>query len=166
MLRTKDIFGEMLHGKLMWRRNGCDGVSKQQPHDCLLNNLFRRRSKKTSKLRVTGLCARNSPVTGELSAQMASNADNVSIWWCHLMMSSQALPERFLHTGPVMWSFGVSFYGKVSYQRLEDHDSHVSSLWCGISWDTIKDAIAHFLKNCNSTNILFFFSTLSTSQIT
>ena len=35
-----------------------------QPHDCLLNRLFRRRSKKISKLRVTGLFAGNSPGTG------------------------------------------------------------------------------------------------------
>ena len=41
---------------------------------CLLNGLFRRRSKKTSKLRVTGLCAGNSPGTGEFPAQTASNA--------------------------------------------------------------------------------------------
>ena len=45
--------------------------------------LFRRRSKKTSKLRVTGLCAGNSPGTGEFAAQMASFAENVSIWWRH-----------------------------------------------------------------------------------
>ena len=57
--------------------------SNHQPHYCLLNRLFRRRSKKTSTIRVTGLCARNSPVTGEFPAQMASNAENVSIWWCH-----------------------------------------------------------------------------------
>ena len=37
--------------------------------------------KKTSKLRVTGLCEGNSPVTGEFPAQMASNAENVSISW-------------------------------------------------------------------------------------
>ena len=43
----------------------------------------RHRSKKTSKLRVTGLCAGNSPVTGEFPAQRASNAENVSIWWRH-----------------------------------------------------------------------------------
>ena len=48
-----------------------------------LNRLFRRRSKKTSKLRVTGLIAGNSPVTGEFPAQMASYAENVSIWWRH-----------------------------------------------------------------------------------
>ena len=68
---------------LQWRHNGRDSVSNHQPHDCLLNRLFRHRSKKTSKLRVTGLCARNSPVTDEFPAQMASNAENVSIWWRH-----------------------------------------------------------------------------------
>ena len=35
------------------------------------------------KHRVTGLCAGNSPVTGEFPAQRASNAENVSIWWRH-----------------------------------------------------------------------------------
>ena len=46
---------------LRWRHNELDGVSGHQPHDCLLNRLFRRRSTKTSKLRVTGLCVGNSP---------------------------------------------------------------------------------------------------------
>ena len=41
---------------LHWRHNGRDSVSNHQPHDCLLNRLFRRRSNKTPKLRVTGLC--------------------------------------------------------------------------------------------------------------
>ena len=49
----------------------------------VLNRLFGHRSKKTSKLRVTGLCVGNSPETGEFPAQMASNAENVSIWWRH-----------------------------------------------------------------------------------
>ena len=70
-------------GTLHWCHNGRDNVSNHQPHDCLLNCLFRRRSKKTSKLRVTGLCVGNSPGTGEFPAQMASNAENVSIWWRH-----------------------------------------------------------------------------------
>ena len=46
---------------LRWRHNERDGVLNHQPHDCLLNLLFRRSSKKTSKLRVTGLCVGNSP---------------------------------------------------------------------------------------------------------
>ena len=68
---------------LLWRHNGRGSISNHQPHDCLLNRLFRRRSKKTSKLRVTGLCAGSIPVTGEFPAHMASNAKNVSIWWRH-----------------------------------------------------------------------------------
>ena len=68
---------------LRWRHSDQDGVSNHQPRDCLFNRLFRRRSKKTSKLRVTGLCAGNSPETGEFPAKMASYAENVSIWWRH-----------------------------------------------------------------------------------
>ena len=68
---------------LRWRHNDHAGVSNQQPHGCLLNRLFRRKSKKTSKLRVIGFCAGNSPGTDEFPAQMASYAENVSIWWRH-----------------------------------------------------------------------------------
>ena len=68
---------------LHWRHNGHESVSNHQPYDCLLNRLFRRRSKKTSKLRVTGLCAGNSPGTGKFPVQMASNAEKFSIWWRH-----------------------------------------------------------------------------------
>ena len=68
---------------LQWRHNGRDSVWNHQPHDCSLSRLFRRRSKKTSKLRVTGLCAENSPRTGEFPAQMANYAKTVSIWWRH-----------------------------------------------------------------------------------
>ena len=68
---------------LQWCHSERDCVPNNQPHDCLLNRLFTRRSKITSKLRVTGLCALKSLVTGEFSAQMASNAENVSIWWRH-----------------------------------------------------------------------------------
>ena len=55
------------NSSLRWRHNGRDSVSNNQPHDCLLNRLFKHRSKKTSKF----------------PAQMASYAENVSIWWRH-----------------------------------------------------------------------------------
>ena len=74
---------EHLNYPLQWRHNRPYGVSNHHPHDCLLNRLFRRRSKKTSMLSVTGLCEGKSPGTGEFPAQMASNAENVSIWWRH-----------------------------------------------------------------------------------
>ena len=82
---------------LQWRHIGCDGVSSHQPHHCLLNCLFRRRSKKTSKLCVTVLCAGNSPETGEFPAQMASNAVKVSVWWRHHMVAKICSDELGLH---------------------------------------------------------------------
>ena len=84
---------------LQWRHHERDGVSNHQPHDCLLKCLFRRRSKKTSKLRITGLCEGNSPVTGEFPTQRASNAENVSIWWRHHAVLLLRLWFR-----PVAWS--------------------------------------------------------------
>ena len=63
----------------------------------------RRRSKKTSKLRVTGLCEGNSPMTGEFPAQRTSNAGNVSIWWRHrgwhnLSLIAKSISETLLLT--------------------------------------------------------------------
>ena len=53
---------------LQWRHNERDGVSNHH----LMIVYSTRRSKKTSKLRVSGLCEGNSPVTDELPAQRAS----------------------------------------------------------------------------------------------
>ena len=66
---------------LQWCHNEHGGISNHLY--CSLSHLFRHRSKKTSKRRVTGLCAGNSLVTGEFPVQRASNAENVSIWWRH-----------------------------------------------------------------------------------
>ena len=77
------IMGSPYNSIPYWYGRG--SVPNHQPQHCLLNRSFRRRLKKTSKLRVTGLCAGNSPGTGEFPAQMASNAENVSIWWRHLV---------------------------------------------------------------------------------
>ena len=73
---------------ITWRHYERDSVSNHRRLDYLLNRPTRRRSNKTSKLRVTGLCERNSPVTGEFPigefpTQMAINMENVSIWWRH-----------------------------------------------------------------------------------
>ena len=60
---------------LKYRHNEHDGVSNHWRLDCLLNRLFRRRSNKTSKLRVTGLGKGNPPVTGGFPTQRASNTE-------------------------------------------------------------------------------------------
>ena len=68
---------------LQWRHKEGDGVYNHHYLECLLNRLFRRGSKKTSKLRVTVPCKWNSSVTGEVPTQRASDAENVSIWRRH-----------------------------------------------------------------------------------
>ena len=76
---------------LRWRHNERDSVSNHQPHDCLLNGLFRRRSKKTSKLRVTGLCAGNSPGPvnyphkGPVTRKMFPFDDVIMIWYVFIL---------------------------------------------------------------------------------
>ena len=75
---------------LQWRHNEPDSVSNNQFHDCLLNRLFRRRSKKTSKLRVTAFVRGihrwpvNSPTKGQWRGKcfhlMTSSCDD-SPWF-------------------------------------------------------------------------------------
>ena len=94
---------------LQWRHNGCNSVSNHQPSDVFLNRLFRRRSKETSKLRITGLCEGNSPGTGEFPAQMASYAKNVSIWWRHYEKAHQisklkSFIPSYICLCPIHWS--------------------------------------------------------------
>ena len=47
---------------LEWCHNMCDGIWNQQHLNCLLNHLFRCRSKKTSTLHVIGLCEGTSTI--------------------------------------------------------------------------------------------------------
>ena len=114
---------------LRWRHNGRDSVSNHQPHDCLLNRLFRRRSKKTSKLRVTGLCAGNSPETGEFPAQMASNAENVSIWWRpHVVTSHVRSQDKVMCTQISHKYHGCWCFGSLRRQRISSHNIDTAPL--------------------------------------
>ena len=75
------------HGvdSLQWRHNERDGVSNHQPHDCLLNRLFRRRSKKTSNsaslayVRGIHRWPVNSPPKGPVTRKMFSYDDVITI---------------------------------------------------------------------------------------
>ena len=67
--------------------------------------------RKTSKLRVTGLCEGNSPLTGEFPPQKASNAKNVSIWWRHYGLAG--MPQRKAMSG-LQWP-------KILYTLMDDN---------------------------------------------
>ena len=103
---------------LRWRHNGSDGVWNHQHHHCLLNRVFRRRTKKTSKLRVTGLCAGNSPGTGEFPAQMASNAENGSIWWRHHGLNTPKSPKLKRQYAILAWFLPVELTNTHPYSQV------------------------------------------------
>ena len=106
---------------LQRRHNGRNGVSNHQHHHCLLNRLFRRKSNKTPKLRVTGLCVETSLVTGEFPAQRASNADDVSHHeTCKWNMIMQPL---------------VSIGFRIGFSRREICSVY---LWCWGQWTKIE----------------------------
>ena len=66
---------------IQWRHYERDGVSNEQPHDCLLKHLFRHLIKEN--IEDPRHCPLWGEFTGEFPAQRASNAENVSIWWRH-----------------------------------------------------------------------------------
>ena len=97
---------------LRWRHNGRDGVSNHQPHVCLLNRLFRRRSKRTSKLRVTGLCAGNSPGPVNsphkwpVTRKMFPFDDVIMItYWCYTCTE-----ENFFKTSSILFHTRFKFH--------------------------------------------------------
>ena len=83
---------------LQWRHNERDGVSN---HLTIVYSTvyLGANQRKHKKIRITGLCAGNSPMTGEFLTQKASNAENVSIWWRYhapLLLGNRMIgPERY-----------------------------------------------------------------------
>ena len=134
-----------MHGNsqssLLWRHNGRDSVSNHQPHDYLLNRLFRRRSKKTSKLRVTGLFARNSPGTGEFPAQMARNAEDLSIWWRFWL--SGCLYIYLCFSAPTLYLSSRILYFLITPMHGNSQSFHVETdviaTWHERTWFTLHD---------------------------
>ena len=93
----------LLTSSLQWRHDKRDVVSNHRRLHCLLNHLLRRRSKKTSKLRVTGLFEGNPSVTGGFPSQRASNAemfpfDDVIMIQCLLVDRLLAYHKRWFYT--------------------------------------------------------------------
>ena len=108
---------------LQWRHKDHKSVSKHRHLDCFLNCLFRHRSKKTSKLRVTGLCEGNLPVTDGFPPQRGSYAENVSIWWRHPVLILKCVYNHLISFENLScqniwdeWPFAMQYYGPVIYE--------------------------------------------------
>ena len=110
---------------LHWRHNDHDGVSNHQPRGCLLSCLFGRRSKKTSKLRVTGLCAGNSPGPvnslhkGPVTRKMFPFDDVIM---CHVQLRWGALKNVDL---------------KIKWQTFLRWKTNTDGCWCPLTGSSI-----------------------------
>ena len=121
---------------LQWHHNECDGISNHWHPDCLLNHLFRCRSKKTSKLHITGFCEGNPLVTSGSGTWRS---------WCHQMETFSALlaicvgnspvPGEFLAQRSVTRSFDVFFDQRLDKQLSKQSwglwfETQSRPLWC------------------------------------
>ena len=123
-----------------WRHDERNGASNHKPHDCLLKCLFRYRSKKTSKLRVAGLCEGNSPVTGEFPAQRADMRkifpfDDVIMWYMTMMPRCVHYIykwEKYQVGSRIWW---IKVYGQLYFINLE----FIKLEW--VSWKYFRSLI-------------------------
>ena len=100
----------------------------------IYSTVFRRRSKKTSKLRVTGLYEGNSAGIGDFPAQRASNVENLSIWWRHhaylliMYKNSEVFRTRLhfikhypMHIWTVFWCLSLCSSSRIRKYGLVDN---------------------------------------------
>ena len=126
----------------------------------------RRTSKKTSKLRITGLCEGNHRSSGGFPSQRTSNAENVSIWWRHNVAQ---ITLTIRHHHPQIWRLilgarqvqwnnpktMVSLMSKL-YNKLLTAYAICSFLWSHMNWIIrIKLILPHlFFIICISVIVL------------
>ena len=132
---------------LGWRHNGLDSVSNHQPQDCLLNRLFRRWSKKTSKLRVNS--AVNSPRKWPVTRKMFPFDDVIM-------------------TSPLQASYWASFPGSLGKRYREISRVHCtvkqrgfmhlgSSLILNDDWGITGDrALWNYMVHCDRISTIVF----------
>ena len=142
---------------LRWRHNGHDGVSNHQPHHCLLNRLFGCRWTKTSKLRVTGLCAGNSPVnsphkwpfTRKMFPLMTSSCGS-SFWYSTIIMVERDFAWSIVGTIALLKPPFFDATQSIPYSRMFHFDglaqdcSNSSALAMDLRQLCAKPSVYHF----------------------
>ena len=125
---------------LQWRHNEPNGVSNHQPHECLLNRLCRRRSKKTSKLRAAGPCAgihqwpMNSPHKWPVTRKMFLFND-VIMWLCLMQLEWYFCRRLFISNnlgvpnGGLPWGRGTLPCVHKSFQPTNRQFVDIEYVW-------------------------------------
>ena len=93
---------------LLWRHNRHDGVSNHQPHDCLLNHLFRCRSKKTSKLLAFMRGIHRGPVNSRTNDQQRGKCFHFMTSSCGSGFVQTCSFYTFYEHYSVTWAYDVS----------------------------------------------------------
>ena len=154
---------------LQWRHNERDGVSNHPNFDCLLNLFLRRRSKKTSKLRVTGLYEGNlpwpvdSPHKGPVTRKMSPFDDVIVCIGYDLPMGNKSRPTRQAAVQRKWHHYGW-FY--VHYRHSHANEFPEGDKGLGVAQKTttgmfplrkslVKGEMSHTIKLNNSDNISF-----------
>ena len=117
---------------LQWRHNCRDAISNHQPNGCVLNRLLRRRSQKTLKLLVTGLCGGNLPVTGEFPAKGEQSASNAEMFSFDDVIMLLILLAKFLWHLGTNWADNVDKVGSVRFIMF--FCQHICNLHDFVGW--------------------------------
>ena len=101
----------ILWNTLHWHHNGWDGISNHQPHDCLLNHLFRRKHQSSASLAfVQGIhqWPVNSLHKGPVTWKKFPFDDVImkESWWVYFMNSKSRL---HLFTSLIIVLYGIFF---------------------------------------------------------
>ena len=120
----------------------------------------RRRSKKTWKLRVTGLCGGNSTMTGEFPTQSDSKAEKVSIWWCYhgkltntmFLPLSSTLESSVTDTTLNAGIFAIGVTVGWAAETYTPYNVRVGSYWA--LWEQRKDGRSR--ESCTFCNFVGF----------
>ena len=151
--------------------------------DCLLNRISRRKSKKTSKLRVIGLCKGNSPVTGEFPAQRTSNAENVfhlmtpSCYWESVTLTGaqhsigtflllvtrlSALDSLYvLSTRELICSTRIAGPVYVTWRDIRGHNNWNGRLACALNYTGEESAQKVRSQRASNVDLVIFFNVTS-----
>ena len=140
---------------LQWRQNERNGISNQQPHDCLLNFLFRCRSKKPSKLHVTGLCEGNSPVNslhkGPVTRKMFSFDDVIMKMWHGI--AGQKCFYTLLPSNAIPWQPSGSTLALVMACCLMAPSHYLNQCWLNITKVQWYSSDGNFKRDNSAINL-------------
>ena len=122
----------------------------------------RHRSKKTSKLRVTGFCDGNSTVTGEFPAQRANNAEKVFIWWRqHLLLHTVVYPIKETRGSSVQQPWSSLGTLKFAFNVSSDNQDTYLAVF---PFDGFIKPVLYWIYNTKSKGILYVHGTDHHSQ--